>query len=163
MMIDKAIRVFATFMNNSWVEVNQLLVDRDYTSNESSVSDWLQSNWELLIERKVLKINNYLEVYGDGADFNGASSRITDPNSTANFRIKIKPKIGNRVFDILNEEEIMPSDLIFDRLVGFRDGFYVLEPEFNFALFNDEDAGIERVLRLNDVEFDLEELLVSRI
>ena len=158
MLIDKAIRVFATFMNKSWEEVNQLLVDRDYTSNESSVNDWLQSNWELLIERKVLKINEYLEVYGDGADFNGASSRITDPNSAANFRIKIKPKIGNRVFDILNEEEIIPSNLIFDRLVGFRDGFYVLEPEFNFVLFNDEDIGIERVLRLNDVEFVLEEL-----
>lgn len=158
MSIDKAIRIFAVFMNNSWAEVNQLLIDRDYTSNESSVNDWLQSNWEFLIERKVLKINNYLEVYGDGADFNGASSRITDPNSLANFRIKTIPKFGNSVFDILNEEEVILPNLVFDRLIGFRDGFYVLEPEFNFALLNDENIGIERVVRLNDVEFVLEKL-----
>ncbi|WP_199141765.1 hypothetical protein [Pedobacter sp. ASV12] len=158
MLIDKAIKTFATFMDNSWAEVSELLVDRDYTSNESAMNDWLQSNWELLIKRKVLKINNYLEVYGDGADFNGSSSRITDPNSLANFRIKAIPKTGNSIFDVLNEEEVMSPDLVLDRLVGFRDGFYVLEPEFNHVLLNDENMDIERVARLNDVVFVLEEL-----
>lgn len=73
MQIDKAIKNFADFLNSSWLIVYPLLVERSYTSNEESINDWLQANWELLVERKVLNINEYLEVYGDGADYHGAS------------------------------------------------------------------------------------------
>jgi len=158
MTIDEAIRIFSDFLNNSWIDVQQLLVDREYTSNEDSVNDWLQSNWEFLVERKVLKNNNYLEVYGDGADFNGGSSRITDALSLANFKIKIAPKNGISVYDVLNEEEVTLFNSNFDKLIGFKNGFYVLEPSFNFVLLNDEKTGIERVVKLNDIEFTLEAL-----
>jgi len=68
MTTDNAIRIFSEFLNSSWTIVNQLLIDRNYTSNEDSLNDWLQSNWEFLVERKILKLNDNLEVYGDGAD-----------------------------------------------------------------------------------------------
>ena len=158
MTTDKAIRIFSDFLNSSWTIVNQLLIDRAYTSNENSLNDWLQSNWEFLVERKVLKINDYLEVYGNGADFNGTSSRITDPGAVANFKIKVISKNNKPVFDALNEEEVTLFNTDFNKLIGFKNGFYIMEPEFNFVLLDDKNTNTERVVGLNDIEFELETL-----
>nr|WP_068893114.1 hypothetical protein [Pedobacter panaciterrae] len=158
MTTDKAIRIFSDFLNSSWAIGNQLLIDRNYTSNEDSLNDWLQSNWEFLVERKILKINDHLEVYGDGADFNGASSRITDPNAVANFKIKVISKNNKPVHDVLNEEEVTLVNADFNKLIGFKNGFYIMESEFNFMLLDDKNISTERVVRLNDIEFELERL-----
>lgn len=158
MDIDKAIRVFSDFLNSSWIIVSQLLLNRDYTSNEDSINDWLQANWELLVERKVLKVNEYLEVYGDGADYNGASSRITDPEALPNFKVIIKTKNGNSVLDILNNEQVRFENVTFDKIVGFKNGFYTLEPEFKYVLITDDNLGLERVVAMGDIEFALERL-----
>ena len=74
--LNQIIRMFSMFLNNSWNIVIPLLRNRSYTTDESSINDWIQSNWEILVERKILEINNDLEVYGSGADFNEESSRI---------------------------------------------------------------------------------------
>lgn len=154
--ITKEIKVFADFLNNSWSIVHEVLMNRDYTTDESSVNDWLQANWELLVERKVLKINEYLEVYGDEADFNGDSSRITDPDASPNYKVRVKPKIGNEVFDLLNKERVESYRLSFDKLVTFREGFYFLEPGFEFVLCIDDESDIERVVAIAEVDFVLE-------
>lgn len=85
MNIGKAMRLFVNYLNATWNIVEPLILNRDYTSDENSRSDWIQANWELLVERKVLPLNDYLEVYGAGADFNGKSSRITDIEADATF------------------------------------------------------------------------------
>lgn len=157
MSIDNAIRIYSDFLNASWHIVNPLLIDRTYTSNSSSISDWLQANWELLVERKILELNEYLEVYGDGADYNGESSRMTDVDALPIFSIKIIVEdIG--VTDLLNNESINGNELIFERLVGFKGGFYEDAPPFNYALVQDENVGIERVLSLKDIKFELQKI-----
>ncbi|SEA67499.1 hypothetical protein SAMN05192529_14412 [Arachidicoccus rhizosphaerae] len=158
MDIDKAIRIFSDFLNNSWIIVSQLLLNRDYTSNEDSINDWLQANWELLVERKVLKVNEYLEVYGEGADYNGSSSRIVDPEALPNFKVVIKSRSGNKILDILNDEQVVLENLTFEKIVGFKNGFYTFEPEFKYVLLTDDNLGLERVIVLDDVVFELERL-----
>lgn len=153
MDIDKVIRVFSDFLNKSWGVIIPLLSDRSYTTEESSKSDWLQSNWEILVERKVLQLNEYLEVYGEGADFNGESSRITDIDSFPTHFVKV---LVNNDKDILNNSEIESSEYTFERLVGFRDGFYTDIPPFDFVLVQDEDIGIERVFLLEQIKFELQ-------
>lgn len=158
MNIDKAIRVFSDFLNSSWIIVSQLLLNRDYTSNEDSINDWFQANWELLVERKVLRVNEYLEVYGEGADYNGSSSRIVDPEVLPNFKVVIKSRNGDKVLDILNNEQVSLGNINFEKLVGFKNGFYTFEPEFKYALLTDDNLGLERVVALEDVVFELEKL-----
>mgnify|MGYP000073187604 FL=1 len=63
----------------------------------------MQANWELLVERKILPLNEYLEVYGDGADFNGISSRITDINIAATHYLSVFIHHGT---DLLTNEKI---------------------------------------------------------
>lgn len=155
MDIDKAIRIFSDFLNKSWGVIIPLLSDRSYTTDESSKSDWLQSNWEILVERKVLQLNEYLEVYGEGADFNGESSRITDIESFPTHSVKV---LVNNEKDVLNNSEVESSEYTFERLVGFRDGFYTDIPPFDFVLVQDEDIGIERVFLLEQIKFELQSI-----
>lgn len=155
MDIDKAIRVFSDFLNKSWGVIIPLLSDRSYTTDESSKSDWLQSNWEILVERKVLQLNEYLEVYGEGADFNGESSRITDIESFPTHSVKV---LVNNEKDVLNNSEVESSEYTFERLVGFRDGFYTDIPPFDFVLVQDEDIGVERVFLLEQIKFELQSI-----
>jgi hypothetical protein len=156
MEIDKAIRIFSDFLNSSWGIVTPLLIDRSYTSDESSIGDWLQANWEILVEKKVLRQNEYLEIYSDGADYNGSSSRMSD--------IEAMPTHTFRVFsdeegvDILNNEIISSkAEFEFDRLVGFQNGFYVNLPPFNYVLLTDS-SGMERVLSLDKITFELQHI-----
>lgn len=158
MEIDKAIRTFVDFLNSSWIIVSQVLLNREYTSNEDSVNDWLQANWELLVERKVLKVNEYLEVYGEGADYNGTSSRIADPEALPNFKVIVKTKNGNNILDVLNNEQVRFEYATFDKIVGFKNGFYTFEPEFKYVLITDDNLGLERVVAIGDIEFGLERL-----
>ncbi|WP_343704263.1 hypothetical protein [Chitinophaga sp.] len=153
MTIDETIRAFSVFLNNSWDTLMPLLSGRPYATDESSKSDWLQSNWEMLVERKVLQLNEYLEVYGEGADFNGKSSRITDIESVPTHSVKVLID-GSK--DILNNLEIEDGRYDFERLVGFENGFYTSIPPFNFALVQDEGAGIERVFPLEEIRFELQ-------
>lgn len=151
MTIDVAIKTFAQFVNNSWDSAILLLENRQYTSNENSLGDWLQANWELLVERKVLDINSYLEVYGAGADFYSESSRITDSKALPNYSVIVKS--NNSILDMLNEIKLHVSNFEFLELVSFQDGFYHSRPPFSAVLV--DDSGVERVFRLDEVFFEL--------
>jgi len=150
MSIDNAIRIFAHFLDNSWSIVTPLLWNREYTTNEASVNDWLQANWELLVERKILKDNEYLEIYSEGADFNGSSSRITDYHKISTHKITL---LAVKETDVLNEEMIENKEFDLDRLVGFKNGFYINEPPFEFALIFDHTLNKERVFKIVNVQF----------
>ncbi len=119
MNINDIVKEYASFLNQSWNNVLPLLMGRNYTTDEFAINDWLQMNWEMLVERKILSINEYLEPYGDGVDYNGASSRISDINAIATHKL-----IGNSncksVFDYLNNNHVIVETVIFDRFVGFK-------------------------------------------
>lgn len=154
MDIDKAIRLFSEFLNSSWENVLPSLVNRTYTTNESSINDWLQANWELLVERKVLPLNEYLEIYGEGADFYGGSSRITDIGSTPHYSIKVI-SCSKDLVDLLNNTKVENDEFTFERLVGFEKGFYIDNPPFKYVLTQDDRFGLERVFFIDEVKFKL--------
>ncbi|MBS1761159.1 MAG: hypothetical protein JST23_13660 [Bacteroidetes bacterium] len=156
MDISQEIKAFASFLNASWDVVVPLLSGREYTSDESSIGNWLQANWEILVERKVLKLYEYLEIYSDGADYNGASSRMNDIEAMPTHNLNVFS--NGKAVDILNNETISSKEEFeFDRLVGFQNGFYTNHPPFNYALLIDS-SGIERVLSLNEITFKLQRI-----
>jgi hypothetical protein len=118
--MDEIIRSFIRFVNSSYAEVELLLKARGYTSDEQSMYDWCQANWEILVERKVLGINEHLEVYGAGADLYGQSSRITDISALPTHRIKVIGKTRNTVTDMLNNCSIDLDDYNFEEFVGWK-------------------------------------------
>ncbi len=152
--IDTAIRKFAQFVNVSWLDVLPLLKDRSYTNDESSVHDWLQANWELLVERKVLRINQHLDIYGEGADFNGSSSRITDSDALPDFSIIVNGRVDDEVVDLLSDEKKLIRNCDFIELISFKNEFYEKRPPFDHVLLEDHN-GEEIVASIKDVKFEL--------
>ncbi len=157
MSIDQAIRIFATFLNCSIEKIKDLINNRNYTSDENSLNDWIQVNWEILVERKVLNLNEYIEVYGEGADFTGGSSRVSNSDALPNYKVIVNSKNGEFIFDVLNRENFCLRAGAFDKVVGFKNGFYSLEYDFDYVLLNDEQ-NVQRVFAINDVEFLLESI-----
>ena len=154
MLVDKTIKSFATFLNISWKYVEPLLKDRNYTSNEDSLADWIQANWEILIERKILPWGNYLEVYGSGADFNGTSSRITDIDSLPTHTVYVNNL--KKIKDFVNNEimETSSFEFKFEEFVSIQNDFYAFVPPFKFVMVSDRDNK-ERVFLIDDIFFDV--------
>lgn len=151
-MIEKLnvrIKYFKDFLCNNGDLIVQIKEESD-----SSFSDWLQANWELIVESSLLVNSKYntLEVYGDGADANGASSRILYPSLLPNKKIICIPKnIG--IIDYLNKKEITDEILEFDRFVSIKEGWYYEELPFDMILTN--YCNKEFVVNYHDVEFKL--------
>lgn len=73
--------------------------------------DWLQSNWEIIVEYYLIKTTGnlvILEPYGNGADCNAHSSRVWMPSYVATHRIICKKR---------GTEELLK----FNSFVGFDD------------------------------------------
>ncbi len=117
--------------------------------------DWLQGNWEMLVERPLQDPKISLVVYGDGAD-NGRSSRILDAEKLPTFEVVCKPRNEQYFYDHLNKDKfrLSKNEISFDRFVRLRDDdWYYEEPPFDMVLCLSNEK--ERVLAVTDVWFDI--------
>jgi len=132
METDSVIRNFQNFLMNSWRSVADTLTD------DATLSDWMQANWEILVESLLCpKENEYLAVYGDGADCNGVSSRVWKPNVVATHQICVKLK-DNAVDQISGERiSVRQTDqIIFDQFVSWDGKQYGSDMPFDHALLS---------------------------
>ena len=129
----------------------------EYDTSGSLNEDWLQANWELLVEGLLGKEDLVLEVYGDGADCNGESSRVLYPNWLPTHKIICMPTDNNQAYDILNKRQLDTSqnEIVFDRFVSIgRDGWYYEISPFDKVLA--EYAGEYVVLDFSNTTFKLQ-------
>lgn len=145
---------FSKMLACSWKSLESF-IDKDNTG--SLKLDWLQANWELLIENHC-DVGIVLEVYGDGADCNGVSSRVLYPNKLPTHRVVCKLLEEAKTYDILNSVYLNDSDeLIFDRFVSMgNDGWYHEAPPFDKILVVQNE--VERVVELNKLDFFLQKI-----
>lgn len=146
------IKEFSNFLNLSWPLVQDSFQGED---GEDVRDDWLQANWELLVERG-LGVRIFLDAYGNGADCYGASSRVTFNTELPTHSIVCKSGNGKPLKDLLSKNEIGNSSsvLVFDRLVTMTDnGWYAEITPFDKALclLNDDEV----ILNLDGLEFSL--------
>lgn len=144
---------FQKFIVLNWAYISEL-----DTQDESDALriDWLQANWEILVEQQLRTPLIMLEVYGDGAD-NGQSSRIQNETASPTHYISCEPKSKLFLYDHLNKEKIHTDfeKLRFDRFASLRSNdWYYEEPPFDKVLFYRENRAI--VLNLSDIKFTLE-------
>ena len=152
----KIIMRFRDFISNNW-EFISVLDARD--ESDALRIDWLQANWEMIVEQQLQIPPIILEVYGDGAD-NGKSSRIQSAEQLPTHRVICEPLRGSTYFDLLKDTSVdAGSDkLWFDRFVNFgKDGWYYEEPPFEQALCFDSNQ-TEVVVNLKDIKFKVQSL-----
>ena len=154
----KALGLFRNFLNASWPTV--LVFEEQYSEPHDFRIDWLQGNWELMVERRLFDGSNFLQFYGEGADCNGASSRVLYPDKIATHHIVCHPN---------KDEIILTGDLntvglgsksnlmVFDSFVtATDDGWFEEAPPFDCVI---ADYGDTQVLfKFEDAEFSLEKI-----
>lgn len=151
MNITNIIQNFANFLNICWTAATPVLENRQDKAEETALHDWLQANWELLVEQPCLDIEHYLEVYGEGADI-GDSSRVSYPYKLPTHYVGISSE--NEIKNHLTEEylKLDKNKASFYSLVSFSDGYYHNTPPFNYVLLEDEHQK-EVVVKISDVSF----------
>jgi hypothetical protein len=162
MNINTVMNNFSEFLNSSWAFID-VFHKPDEIINET-MDDWLQANWEILVERKVCNPNEFLEVYGDGADCNGTNSRVTYFDKLPTHVVKVRQK-NNSLFEYYSGEYIDQSDnsYIFKQFIGKREAKFSINPPFDFVeVLNDEQTGT-LCFHKNDVDFfiDASEFLIK--
>lgn len=152
MTVENIVRDFREFLINNGPFIQKIFKD------EYLISDWLQANWEVIVESSISKKENtiFLEVYGDGAECNDNSSRVWKPEALPTHRIHCNPKTGNRCKDYLSNKLIYVENLIFDKFISWNGKIYSENPPFDFVLLNKENDIF--IVSIDDVVFDLKKL-----
>jgi len=157
-MIDlkKILGGYSTLLISSWGTI-ELASKHDQT--DSLKIDWLQANWEILVEGMLGDWKITLEVYGEGADCNGASSRVLYPERLPTHKIVCVPIKGGRVHDVLNNQDLdlSISDIVFDQFVSMGDdGWYYEKPNFDYVLADYDDGQV--VINFEKTDFKLKKI-----
>ncbi|NPU99718.1 MAG: hypothetical protein HPY51_21205 [Candidatus Omnitrophica bacterium] len=152
MNIDKLVRRFHEFLKSSMFLITEY-------SNEYLKNDWLQANWEILVE-SVLNDKNtgvFLEVYGDGADCNGYSSRVLFPDKSATHEIYCIPRNDKPIQDKVSLVDIHVNKLKYDRFVYWDGNKYSEMAPFGYVLLIDDKNNFY-IIDINDIFFDIRPL-----
>ena len=81
------------------------------------LDDWLQANWELLVETSLYNTlfeTVSLQVYGHGADLNGESSRVLFPDLQQTHSVKVNGYYDFDALGTLTKDNIFIQDMPFD-------------------------------------------------
>lgn len=152
MLPNTAVRLFQSFLLESWDSAQKFLGEQEETVG--LLDDWLQANWELLVEAAVcVGPGQFLEFYGEGADCNGASGRVWMPDAVATHRICCVAKDGAAVLDVLTAEPIAMNRWAFGQLVNWDGEKYGQGKPFDHVLLDSED-GIA-VVPCADIAFEV--------
>ena len=135
--VDNVMITFKLFLEKNFDIINGL-----FDSNSELINDWLQANWELMVEAILFpKSDKYLEVYGEGADCNPNSSRVWKPEILPTHAIFCVPKFGNSLFDLITKSSINQK-LAFGNFVNWNGDDYQEKTPFNAILIEDFETQI---------------------
>ncbi len=154
----EVIRLFAAALDGAWPAASALLESTDHARDNNLLGDWFQSMWEMLVEASFGGVKDpvFLEIYGDGADCNGATSRVYQPTAIATHAIHCFDPQSDRITDQLMQTpvEVPAEGLPVDRLVSLDgSGWYADRPPFDHVLVLQH--GNPAVFRLDGLEFRL--------
>ncbi len=155
--LNRAICVFLELIRNQWSRVSELATHGGTYARGSLVADWLEANWEMLVEATVSEEGRVvLEPYGDGADCNAVGSRVWKPGVTTTHEVVVIGRSGLAAVDALSGEafDIANAGLHFEKFVTMTsEGWYAERVPFDHALC--AKNGRDVVFSLRNVTFDL--------
>ncbi len=121
-------------------------VDGLARQDRSLVADWLQANWETIVEASIAPhLGVRLEIYGDGADCNERSSRVWRPQDVTTHQVVcVSP---NGLFDALTGTAVT-AGLPLDRFCTLHDSYPQERPPFDLAQLQSDELSLVAVADL---------------
>lgn len=139
---------FRLFLESNLAKLNSRIDDE-------LIDDWLQSNWEILVESQVCKAGReFLEVYGEGADCNASSSRVWLPDALPTHRVLVVLEKDST--NLLTGSVIPKTDnevIVFDRFVSWDGEHYSYDGPLNSLLA--DKSGEELLLPIEHTKFSV--------
>ena len=153
--IERAVQGFIGVTECSLEMLYGISMDFDNVEREEYFNDWLQANWELIVEKAICKPGEYLQPYGEGADCNGASSRICFPKAKPTHFLRCANRLGE-VRDLLSGRIVDVSKLDFHSFQNCAENTYSLKLPLNAVLFEGDTGSY--LTSLKEVAFELNKL-----
>jgi hypothetical protein len=145
---------FVAFINNSYDGIFKLVHYHVYDKHNIILADKIENGfyqfiWEMVVETQLCFEGEYLEPYGDGADFYGKSSRVVYSEKEANAKIVVNVNSG---FDYFSKEKDTFENLELLKFVSFDGSHYFDRKPFDFVLCEDY-SGRRFLFKLNEARF----------
>lgn len=149
---------YQKFLTASWDIVFSDCEDTDF--NNDLKDDWLEANWELIVESyfNVGRERINLSRYGAGAA--GRFDRVFIEGAQDTHEVKCFAYKNNALFNVIDGINIVVPDegFTFRRFVSIQDGWYVQAVPFNMVQVNElEDA----VFTVEQIDFRLSAVINS--
>ena len=131
MKLKDVLEDFRQFILLNFEKMNELL-------SEDLLADWLQANWEIIVESRLQEaeiVSGLIDIYGEGADCNGSSSRVSLPESQPQCAVHVK------------------QDFVLHSFGTLKNGFFVQSPPFNYI--KAENSKSEIILKLSEAQFTI--------
>ena len=158
--VKRALGLYRDLLNASWPTVLAFEEQHNEPDFNDFRIDWLQGNWELTVEQSLLQGADFLQIYGEGADCNGASSRVLYPDKVATHHIVCHPKDGGLILTGDLNSINLPSKstiIVFESFVTLTEtGWFEEAPNFDCVIADYADTQV--LFKFEDAEFTLEKI-----
>lgn len=132
--ITHQINLFREFLIASWPFLDKLMKNHDWDNDVNFTEDWVEANWELLVEREIL---------GKGATITPLSisenQRVFNKGIEPNY--SVVTLLPNEMYD-LHSKKIITNNISY-RLIGFctslERGGFGLYPPFDVAILTNDN------------------------
>lgn len=140
MSINQLIINFHSILVSSWPSMSKILEHLDWDESPYFLNDWMQANWELMVEKQALGQGQFLAPYGYDSS---AGSRYTYKDCKLTHQVTCKKK-GKPT-----------SQYYFLCFVSKLDGAFKIEPPFDFIDVVHIETKDILTLALEEVEFSI--------
>lgn len=151
--LTKQLEYFRQFLISSWPYLDILMENHDWDNDMDFIDDWLQTNWEFLIERELLGQGIYLSplaIY--------LSTRTITKNASPNY--SVITLVSKNVLDF-KTGKYLPKNCAL-RLLGFcselAEGGTGLYPPFDLVDLVSDSTREHFIASFSELEFQLMKL-----
>lgn len=125
---------FRRFIEAAWPSVSSILLNNE-EFKEQIIDNWLQANWEQLVEQNLFSCSaGYVLEYGNGADYDCESNRVSFPEEEPTHAIICKAKTTECLVDKFTEKKVIDNHVIFRSFVSWNGHQYSNEPPLDYVL-----------------------------
>ena len=145
---------FRKFLNSAWEPFIECIQSFEEHIKEDFIDNWLQFNWELLVEYPLCDYHEYLQAYWNGADCNGLSDRVLNSKASATHKIICTSKTGTTLTNKFDNKPIEIEKLNFQKFVSYQGNTTYLDiPPFNFILLEGNEELV--IVEISEVIFKI--------
>lgn len=143
---------FRNYIAGVWHVMEELIKNHDWEKDPDFIEDWLQANWECLVEQELLGKGKYLLPFRRCA----SGKRINHPDAVPEYVIRVEPSVITNIKGKIIDKPRRPL-----RLYGFsmptEKGYKAKPPFYYGEIVNDKTGKCYRG-HLGSMNFSLEKL-----